>query len=170
MIYLKILILALFLTAINITDVKSFKIKNKTILPVLIIGLVLGFIEKTFMSSVYGMFAPLVLFPLFCLKMLGAGDIKAMCAVGALLGVNGAIDTMLFSFIFGGVIALVFMLANKNFIERFKYLFTYLKLCFMTRQIEKYNYGGEGEKSYFRFSYAITCGAAIAVVRMLLLP
>jgi len=160
---IKILICALFLVLINITDIKGFKIKNKVVLPTTIIGLIYGIICNSFLDSVHGMLIPLVLFPLYALKMLGAGDVKALCAIGAVLGFKLSVMTMLLTFVAGGVIALGFMLYNKNFVERFKNLFQYVKMSLFMRKMEKYNYGGS-EKSYFRFSYAITAGTILAIV------
>jgi prepilin peptidase CpaA len=143
--------------AANYFDVKYYKIKNGIILPMLIIGLGISVVEHSLLDAVYGMFIPLVLFPLYALKMLGAGDIKAFCAIGAVVGFKLSIQTMLFSFLSGGVLAMIFMLLNKNMATRFKYVFNYLKLCLYTRKILKYDFGGK-EKSYFRFSYAISAG------------
>jgi len=159
----KSIICAVFLVLINITDIKGFKIKNKVVLPTIIIGLIYGLICNSFLDSIYGMLIPLVLFPLYALKMLGAGDVKALCAVGAVLGFKLSVMTLLLTFVSGGVIALGFMLFNKNFKERFKNLFLYLKMSFFMRKMDKYNYGG-GEKSYFRFSFAITTGTILAIV------
>ena len=159
----KIIMCATFLMIINITDIAGYKIKNNVVLPAIIMGLVCGTIQSSLLDSIYGMLIPLVLFPLYALKMLGAGDVKALCAIGAILGFKLSVMTMLLTFISGGVIALVFMLFNKNFVERFKRLFDYLKISFLTRKIEKYNYGGS-EKSYFRFSFAITAGTVLAIV------
>lgn len=159
----KIIICAVFLILINFTDIKGFKIKNKVVLPTIIIGLIYGTICNSFLDSVYGMLIPLVLFPLYALKMLGAGDVKALCAIGTVLGFKLSVMTMLLTFVSGGVIALGFMLFNKNFVERFKNLFNYLKMSFFMRKMDKYNYGGS-EKSYFRFSFAITTGTILAIV------
>lgn len=159
----KILICVVFLSAINITDIKGFKIKNKIVLPTIIIGLICGIVQGSFLDSLYGMLIPLVLFPLYALKMLGAGDVKALCAIGTVLGFKLSVMTMLLTFISGGIIALGFMLFNKNFVERFQNLFNYLKMTFFMRKIYKYNYGGS-EKSYFRFSFAITAGTILAIV------
>lgn len=159
----KIIMCATFLIIINITDIAGYKIKNNVVLPAIIMGLVCGMIQSSLLDSIYGMLIPLVLFPLYALKMLGAGDVKALCAIGAILGFKLSVMTMLLTFISGGVIALVFMLFNKNFVERFKRLFNYLKISFLTRKVEKYNYGGS-EKSYFRFSFAITAGTVLAIV------
>lgn len=161
--FVRILICSLFLIAINITDIKNYKIKNSVVLPTIILGLICGIVLNLFLDSVYGMLIPLILFPLFALKMLGAGDIKALCAIGAVLGLKLSIMTVIFTFISGGIIALGFMLSNKNFIDRFKNLFRYFKISFLTKKIEKYNYGGN-EKSYFRFSYAITTGTILAII------
>ena len=159
----KIIICIAFLIAINITDIKGFRIKNKVVLPTIIIGLIYGLIASSFLDSIYGMLIPLVLFPLYALKMLGAGDVKALCAIGTVLGFKLSVMTMLLTFVSGGVIALGFMLFNKNFIERFRNLFNYLKMSFFMQKMDKYNYGGS-EKSYFRFSFAITAGTILAIV------
>ena len=159
----KIIICIAFLIAINITDIIGFKIKNKVVLPTIIIGLIYGIICDNFLDSMYGLLIPLVLFPLYALKMLGAGDVKALCAIGTVLGFELSVMTMMLTFVSGGVIALGFMLFNKNFIERFKNLFNYLKMSFFLGKMDKYNYGGS-EKSYFRFSFAITTGTILAIV------
>lgn len=163
----KIIICTVFLIAINITDIKGFKIKNKVVLPTIIAGLIYGVICNSFLDSLLGMLIPLVLFPLYALKMLGAGDVKALCAIGAVLGFKLSIMTMLFTFVSGGVIAIVFMLFHRNFIKRMKYLLNYLKMCILLQKISSYNYGGE-EKSYFRFSFAITVGTILTVVNQYL--
>lgn len=160
---IRMLICLVFLIAINITDHKRYKIKNRDILITLLAGLVLGAISHTFGGSICGMLLPLVLFPLFAVKMLGAGDVKALCAIGAVVGFKMSAMTLILSFISGGIIALGFMLINKNFIARIKYLIQYLKKCFIMRKLEKYNFGGDG-KSHFRFSYAITAGTVLAFV------
>ena len=75
---IKIFICAAFLVLINITDIKGFKIKNKVVLPTIILGLIYGLICNGFLDSIHGMLIPLVLFPLYALRMLGAGDVKAL--------------------------------------------------------------------------------------------
>lgn len=160
---IKIITCGIFLAAINATDIKGYKIKNKFVLPMVIVGLIIGLISKTFSDSIYGMLIPLVLFPLYAVKMLGAGDIKAMCAIGAAVGLHKSIETMIFTFLCGGVIAVVFMSVNKNGKERFKNLFCWFKSCFYIRKPVSYNFGGTG-KNYFRFSYAITLGFVCMII------
>jgi len=160
---LKIVLLLVFLVSINITDYKEYKIKNKNIVPLLLAGLILSIFSGSFIDSIYGMLIPLVLFPFYALRMLGAGDVKALCAIGAVVGFRASLYTMAFSFISGGIIAIIFTVVNRNFRERMKYLFSYLKLCFFSRKVQQYGFGG-GTKSYFRFSYAISAGTVLMLI------
>ena len=162
-ILIKMLICLVFLAVINITDIKGYKIKNRDIVIMIAAGLVLNLFSNSIRGSLLGMLLPLVLFPLFALKMLGAGDIKALCAIGSVVGIELSVMTVLLSFVSGGIMAIGFMAFNKNFIERIKYLYIYIKTCFVMRRVCKYEYGG-GEKSYFRFSYAITAGTVLTFV------
>lgn len=163
MIVLKILVCFAFLVAITISDVKEYKIKNKIILPMLIAGLILGVITKNITDCMFGMLLPLVLLPLYVLKMLGAGDVKALCAIGAVVGFEKIAMTLIFTFISGGIIAFVFLLVCNNFIDRMKYFYGYLKMCFFTKSIQKYDFGGN-DKGYFRFAYAITAGTILMFI------
>ena len=153
---IRILISAVFLAAINVSDIKEYKIKNICVLPALLAGVAVSFFDASVKDALLGALIPLVLFPLFALRMLGAGDIKALCALGSLLGLRLSIYNMAFAFICGGIIALGFMIFGKNAKERFGYLFVYLKNCFLTRKLLDYNFGGS--KGKFRFSFAITAG------------
>lgn len=163
MMVLKSLLSLTFLAAINISDVKEYKIKNKIVLPMLIAGLILGIITNNFTDCIFGMLLPLVLLPLYALRMLGAGDVKALCAIGVVVGLESSANTLIFTFLSGGVAAVVFFVIRGNFINRMKYFFGYLKMCFTTRSIQKYEFGGSG-KGYFRFAYAITAGTILMLV------
>ncbi len=160
---IKVILCLAFLTVINITDIKEYKIKNKIVLPVAAIGLIIGLISNMLTDSILGMVLPLILFPLYALNMLGAGDIKALCAIGAVVGLKASAMTLIFTFISGGIIALGFMICRLNFLERIKYLWTYIKTCFWTKKLQKYDFGG-GQNGHFRFSYAITLGTILMFV------
>lgn len=160
---IKILICMVFLIAINITDIKEYKIKNKIVLPMIVIGLAIGLIGNTITDSIMGMLLPLVLFPLFALKMLGAGDIKALCAIGAVVGLKASVMTLILTFLSGGLIALGFMICRSNFLNRMRYLWGYIKLCFLTKRLQRYDFGG-GQNGHFRFAYAIALGTVLMFV------
>ena len=61
-------------------------------------GLLLGFV---------------IMLPCYLLRIMGAGDVKLMAMVGAFLGVTDILPAVIFSFITGGIAALVFALYNK---------------------------------------------------------
>jgi len=100
----------------------------------------------------------LLLIVLYALRMLGAGDVKLFSAIGAVLGLERALDNGLF-FFGGGVIALIILIINRNGKERLMHLFNYLKTVFLTFSIQPYtNFEDKDGKAVFRMTYAITCG------------
>ncbi len=63
-------------------------------------------------DSVIGVIIPVaVLFILFLLRFLGAGDIKLLSAVGAFTGI-GILKIILYAFISGGVISIIYIIGN----------------------------------------------------------
>ena len=52
------------------------------------------------------------MFPMYALRIMGAGDVKLMAMVGAFLGVTDAVHAVLYSLVAGGAGALIFSLAN----------------------------------------------------------
>ena len=155
-----------FVTAAVIRDIKEYKIKNKSVLVCIALGITLSFFPQSPCSplqSVLGILVPLVLFPLFALRMLGAGDIKAFCALGAVFGAFEVLKIMAASFICGGIIALGFMFFRSNGAARVKNFFCYIKSCFMMRQIVSYD-GIAQKDAVFRFAYAIAAGLIVYIL------
>lgn len=56
-----------------------------------------------------------LLLPLWLLRVMGAGDVKLMAAVGAVVGVPGVLHAVLWSFIVGGVAAIGYALSQRVF-------------------------------------------------------
>ena len=50
----------------------------------------------------------LVMLPCYALRIMGAGDVKLMAMVGAFLGVTDTLHAVIYSFITGGIAALIF--------------------------------------------------------------
>jgi prepilin peptidase CpaA len=145
-------------------DIRIYKIKNAIILLFTAAGLLTGFLSQGahgLLMSLSGMLLPLILlFPLYALKMLGAGDIKLLCAVGSIAGSGTILYTIAYSFLAGGVIALAIMIIRKNGKQRIRCFLNYLKTCFLAQSFQPYgNFLGKSDGSKFRFSYAIACGA-----------
>jgi prepilin peptidase CpaA len=55
-----------------------------------------------------------LLLPLYALRIMGAGDVKLMAAVGAFLGLPDVLFAIVWSFIAGGVAAIAFALYHRS--------------------------------------------------------
>ncbi len=160
--------LILLTVAALVSDIRTYKIKNLIIVIFMAAGLTTGFLRDELSGLSDSALAAVIPIPLlmifFALKMLGAGDIKLFCAIGALGGVRFVLYAMAYSFIAGGIIAIVIMLVNKNFRKRGRYLLCYLKTCFLSRTLQPYtDFNDKTDGAKFRFSYAVACGVAAAI-------
>jgi prepilin peptidase CpaA len=112
--------LVMLVIAAAVIDVQSLRIPNWLTVG----GMVLGLAWNTAVAS-----APLsgvmwalgglavglvVLLPFYAVRVMGAGDVKLMAAVGAFLGFPGILYAILFTFIAGGILALMFALAHRS--------------------------------------------------------
>ena len=163
---IRMVLSAVFLALICFTDLKSSVIRNNTVLSFSALGLAASLFDHSILSSLIGMIFPLVLLPLFAGGMLGAGDIKAFCCLGAIWGFSMDVRIIVCSFLAGGVIALVIMLFRGDFIARIKKIISYLWQCVIARKLLPYE---EDRNGRFRFAYSIAAGTVIAVIRSVVL-
>jgi prepilin peptidase CpaA len=94
-------VLILVLLAVSVyTDQKSGKVLNKITFPAMFCGIILACFDngvKGLADSLAGMGIGLALFIIpFIMGLLGAGDVKLLMAVGALLGPNMTFQSFLF--------------------------------------------------------------------------
>ena len=148
------------------SDIKTYKIKNELILFFILTGLATNFClggSRALIPSLLGCIIPvLLLIALFGLRMLGAGDIKLFCAIGAIMGIRFVLYTIGYSFIAGGFIALFIMIVRRNGRKRFVYFFNYAKSCIITFSLLPYSdFKEKSDGSKFHFTYAIMLGAII---------
>jgi prepilin peptidase CpaA len=113
-----VVLLALVVIA-GVIDYRSYRIPNWLTFGGALVGLasstlVAGQPLDGFLWALAGLAAGLVvMIPLYALRVMGAGDVKLMAAVGAFLGFPAILYAVLFTFIAGGVAAVVFALAHK---------------------------------------------------------
>ncbi len=112
----------IFLLVITASDLTRRKIPNS----VTISAAVIGFICNIYFSGVNGLLHAgegfalgfgLLILP-FLLSGMGAGDVKAMAALGALIGPSAVFQTFLYMALIGGVISMVYYLAVYNVREK----------------------------------------------------
>lgn len=103
-------------------DCKERRIPNPLVFTGMIVGLIIGLISggiKGFGMSCLGMVVGVgILFIPFALGWIGAGDVKLLGAIGAVLGAKGAVSSMLYGAIVGGVMSAV-VLARHGRLGRF---------------------------------------------------
>jgi prepilin peptidase CpaA len=152
-----------------ISDARTYKIKNAIILPFFLFGLVINLYSNGISGAVTSLLAAalpvLLLMILFIMRMLGAGDIKLFSAIGAITGIRFVLYSVAFSFISGGIIALIIMAIRKNGRKRLHHLLEYIKLCFATLSIQPYtDFQNKEDDARFHFSFAIAVGTVVTVL------
>lgn len=166
---IKLLFLFIFLFVAVYTDIKLRKIKNNLIIIFVLSGIIINVWEGGFTGfflSLKGIFLPVILLLIFFkLKMLGAGDIKLFSGIGAFMGPGFLLETMIGSFLTGGVIAVILIIIRKNARQRFGYMFTYLKSCFIAFTLLPYGYSGDNnDGAKFPFACAVISGVSLKVL------
>ena len=157
-----VLVLTLALLAL-INDIKSYKIPNKLNLSFIIMGFIFNLIIGNIKNSFYGMLFPLILFPFFMARMMGAGDIKLFCALGMITGLPYIISIICYSVLFNGVIAVILLIVRKEK-KGFVKLFYWIKVCIYTKDIVEYQTLDSSNKSIFRYAIGITLGCIYYII------
>ena len=78
------------------------------------------------------------LIALYALKMLGAGDIKLLMSMGAIVGAWPIVEIMAYSILAGGALSLFIVLANKQGRACARRFLTYVRACYLQRRLLPY--------------------------------
>jgi prepilin peptidase CpaA len=109
-------ILVLLVSIAAIYDLRFRRIPNWLVLTGLLLGLGLNaflFAWSGVRSSLLGIaLAFLIYFPLYLLRGMGAGDVKLMAAVGAMVGPANWFGIFIIASLLGGVVAVILLLAR----------------------------------------------------------
>ncbi|MBU8914609.1 A24 family peptidase [Bacillus sp. FJAT-29953] len=121
---MQLIILGIVLIICLITDIKSRKILNKVTIPAIILGFAYSVITNGFQGLLFsgkGFLVGLILLLIpFILGGMGAGDVKLMAAIGALMGTEFVFYSFIYTALIGGVIGLLLIIKNKGFITLVK--------------------------------------------------
>ena len=162
-----------FCLAANLTDYRTLRIPNKLVVYTALAGLALQLLlngPAGIGQWLAGMLPAFILLPFFALRMMGAGDIKLLAALGSVLGAQSAVVLLFASLLASGVIGAVVLLARGEFGVRFRVLGRYFKSCFMARTVLPYadEDRATGSSGKFAFSYGITLGLLLVACYYLL--
>lgn len=128
--FFQVLLLLLAGTAAAFSDLQTGKIPNSLILAALTAGFFWQTVRAGLMGPVWfvtGAGIPvLLLWILYSFRMIGAGDVKLLAAMGGLLGPGRIWPCMFWALLAGGVYALIKGFQNRNLRERLLYFQAYL--------------------------------------------
>lgn len=80
-----------------------------------------------------------VFFPLFYVRMIGAGDIKLMAVICGFLGPwNGSL-AIVYGFLIGAAMSLIKMLVQRTLFRRLNYLYAYIRRLILTKEVTAYH-------------------------------
>lgn len=147
----------------GIGDWKRRKIPNRLTFPVMLAGLAGNLVLRGgagLLDSAAGIGTGFLVFFLFAIGALKAGDVKLYMAVGAVAGWRFCGDTIIWSILLGGAAALLLMASRRTGRRALKNLWLYFVNLLYTRKFRMYQ--PESELSYFSFGCCIAAGAAAA--------
>lgn len=140
-------------------DVYCYRIPNSLIVFGLSSGCLLQFQQNSYfgiLQGIAGIVLPiLILYPLFIMRGLGAGDIKLFSVVGCYLPIKISLMTLCTAFLIGALLSLIKMIIHKNLFFRMQYLATYLKKSISSNQSHSYHSGIPDKNSVIPFSIPI---------------
>ena len=129
------------LTIALIYDVWKYRIPNQLTVSLALVGLANGAIQygwSGFVEHVLGMLAGLGIFFIpYLLGAYGAGDVKMMAAIGAVMGLSFIVANSLVVIAVGGVIAMGLILRRKGW-RRIFHLFSLLSIYFFTGKMKEF--------------------------------
>lgn len=167
---LRLILCGLFSAWNCVTDWRSYRIHNRVVVPFFLLGLGVNCLRSGWpglLSALMGAAVMLLLFPLFALRVLGGGDVKALMAIGAMVGVPAAAEALVCSLLGGGAAALWVVLVRRNPADRLRQLLAYGKHCMLFQRLEPYD-GEAAPGGGFRFSFGIALGILIMLLRRLI--
>ena len=155
------MLFGLLITA-AVQDIRSGKVSNRLIVAGLMIGAVFQMTEH----GIWGIYfylrnisVPVILlYLLFQMRVLGAGDIKLFSMIGSILTIEELCRCMMYGFIAGGIMAFLFLAIDKRRWERLKYGGKYLFDMAINRQIRPYHPPMMEESVSFPFAVPILFG------------
>jgi prepilin peptidase CpaA len=112
-------VLVVSLTVACASDLRARRIPNVLVLLLAISGFVIAALTTPWLTSLAKAGAGLgvglaIWLPFYVFRMLGAGDVKLFAAASTLLGPSAAVEAALYTALFGGLVALMYMIGHSG--------------------------------------------------------
>lgn len=151
-------------------DLRYGKIPNALIIVGIIfavIKIILNYNDRgILLDCILGFIFPItVLFILFRIRVLGAGDVKLIAVIGFTLGLAAIQRIMIYSFYIAGIYSIVILIIYKDAYQRLKRLFRYFSNCVKTGHISSYSIYNSVSAKQLYYSIAILGGLIFSYIR-----
>ena len=145
------LLAILVASASAVMDLRSDRIDNLWLLTGAFLALAAHLTAgraKSLPDYILGAFLPVILlFPLFLIRVLGAGDIKLFSVLGLFMGTHAVLHLILRSFAAGAVLALFLLVTRRIVRQRFRYFIEYIRSCAVSGRVLAYRREALPERS-----------------------
>lgn len=122
--------MTVILAASSVSDLYKYKIPNGWILAGWLSGLAFRLYESGISGVLQGIFCVVVsislLWPLFVIRGVGAGDIKLLSVISCYYGLKFWGETGIVFLFFAGFVSIVQIIKQKNLRKRFQYFMNYV--------------------------------------------
>ncbi len=161
------MILTLLLLSVAVwMDIRSCRISNRLIVS----GLLIGLLIQVWQYGIRGVgifivnvsIPVILLYLLFLMRALGAGDIKLFSVISSIWNLKIACITIMASFFIGAVISFCKLILERNLFSRLCVFRDYVCQVMATGKILKYPRESGGKQNFIHFSVAILIGFFIA--------
>ena len=146
-------------------DFKSASVDNGWILFSFVTGFLIQFTEKGLRGGfvfLAGASTPVIILGiLFIFRMLGAGDIKLLCALGGIMGPRTVADCIFYSLLAGAGISMAILISTGGIRQRFLYFFRYMNEFYVTGEMHPYYRKGTEFPENFHFTVPIFLSAVL---------
>lgn len=161
-----------YVTTVAVVDTLTRRIPNALTVPAAAVAIILSIASHGTaggLASVAGLLIGLAAFlPFYLLRGFGAGDVKALAAVGAFVGPQGALLAAICTLTLGAVGALILLLVTGGFPALQSMLGRWALAGYVMNATGKATHisAPEGDPSRRRFPYgiAIACGTAASLL------
>jgi len=153
---------AIFLSLICFTDTTNAKIPNVATLSLATIGLGLNWFNAGISGLLFaalGLLLGLGLFLIpYLMRGMGAGDVKALAALGALLGPGAIFQVFLYTSLIGGALSILYYFFDRDLTTRLAAWRAALFTFMATKDRQTFQPVATGEKLKFPYAAAIAFG------------
>ena len=148
-------------------DIRSGKVSNRLIAT----GLILGFALQVREHRIWGIYyflgnisiPVILLYLLFLMRVLGAGDIKLFSMTGGMLTIGELYRCMVYSFIAAGFGAALFLVCDRQRRRKMRHAIRYFRYAVRTLRPEPYKLPDKTVQMRFAFAVFILFGTFAAL-------